>query len=99
MAGTVNTEGGSLTKQLSNANPDGLIVGQSITDKIGFFGIAPPVTQQAGVSHASLALSVGTGATSTSPFGFTTAGQANALVLLVNSIANALENLGLLKVS
>jgi hypothetical protein len=32
-----------MSKELSDANPDGTSMGQSATDKIGFYGITPVV--------------------------------------------------------
>lgn len=37
---------------LDNGNPDGTIMGQTTTEKIGFFG-ATPVVQQTGVAVAT----------------------------------------------
>jgi hypothetical protein len=36
----------AIGKQLSDANSDGTCLGQSTTDKIGFFGLATPIAQQ-----------------------------------------------------
>lgn len=36
-----------MTTQLSNGDPDGQILGQSSTDKVGFFGATPVVRQAA----------------------------------------------------
>jgi hypothetical protein len=32
-------------KQLSDAGPDGTLLGQSATDKIGFYGLATPIVK------------------------------------------------------
>ena len=34
-------------KQLSDGGPDGLLVGQSTTDLIGFYGLTTPIAQPA----------------------------------------------------
>lgn len=72
---------------------DGYMVGQSATDKVGFYG-ATPVAQASGVAQAA----VGTAAaTKTSPAGYATTTQADALVALVNEMRSVLVDLGLMK--
>ena len=39
--GVPNTETSSLKTTLNNGNPDGTVVGQSATDKLGFYGAVP----------------------------------------------------------
>lgn len=51
-SGTITTT--SATRQLSDANPAGTVLGQSSTDLISFFG-ATPVVQPAGPSQAAVA--------------------------------------------
>lgn len=81
-------------KQLSDRNPDGTTLGQdSTTDKIGFYG-ATPVVQPSGSSQAAVST---TAATTTTPWGFTTSTQANAIVTLVNKMRADLVTLGLIK--
>jgi hypothetical protein len=75
-------------KQLSDGRPDGVQLGKSATDKIAFFG-GTPVVQQTTVTAVAT-----TGATSTSPFGFTEA-QANAIIAGINGLKLALDNLDL----
>jgi hypothetical protein len=41
-------------KQLSDGGTDGLKVGQSITDKVGFYGVTPVVQRAAAVQATSL---------------------------------------------
>lgn len=43
-------------RQLSMADSDGTVIGQSITDKIGFYGITP-IVQRAGAAQNTTALS------------------------------------------
>lgn len=69
------------------------LVGLSATDKIGFYG-ATPVAQRSGASGAAVTT---TAATSTSPVGFSTNTQADAIVTLVNEIRAALVAVGLMK--
>lgn len=74
-------------------SPDGVEVGQSATDKVGFFGVTavvqPSDANQAAVGTAS--------ATATSPYGFATSTQADAIVTLVNQLRSDLVSLGLIK--
>lgn len=70
---------------------DGLLVGQVAASLVGFYG-ATPVAQQATGGAAVSA----TTATTTSPWGFATSTQANAIVTLVNGLQTSLINLGLI---
>lgn len=83
----------STVDQLSRGNPLGTVLGQSSSDKIAFHG-ATPVAQRSGSAQAAVAT---TGATNTTPYGFTTAAQADAIVTLVNEIRTVLVNAGLMK--
>ena len=76
--------------QLSNANPDGTKLGQSATDKVSFYG-ATPVVQGAVITAVAT-----TGATASSPVGFTTTNQANAIVTALNSVITRLNTVGLI---
>lgn len=80
-------------KQLSDANADGTVLGQSSTDKIAFHN-ATPAVMRSGAAQAAVAT---TGATNTTPYGFTTAAQADAIVTLLNEIRAALVEKGLIK--
>lgn len=40
-------------KEHSDGNPDGQRLGQSSTDKIGFYGLATPIVQRAGAAQAT----------------------------------------------
>lgn len=80
-------------KQLSDGDADGVCLGQSRTDKVGFFGTAP-VVQRSGASQAAVAV---TGATNTTPFGYTTAAQADAIVTLLNEIRQVLVTNGMMR--
>ena len=40
-------------KQLSDGGPDGTLLGQSSTDKIGFYGLATPIARPATVADAT----------------------------------------------
>jgi hypothetical protein len=73
-------------------SPGGMAVGQSAADLVGFYGAAP-IAQRAGAAQAAVAT---TGATSTTPFGYTEA-QANAIIALLNEIRAALVAVGIIK--
>ena len=80
---------GSYIQTIGGACSDGMKVGQSATDKIGFFGVTP-VVQQAALT------AVGTSAAINmcSVYGFT-ATQAAAIVTAINAIITELKALGL----
>lgn len=79
-------------QQLSNANPSGSSYGQSTADLISFYG-ATPLAQQSGAAQAAV---TNTAATQTTPWGFSTSTQANAIVTLVNEMRQSLVDLGLI---
>jgi UDP-N-acetyl-D-mannosaminuronic acid transferase (WecB/TagA/CpsF family) len=81
-------------KQLSDGNPDGTVLGQSSTDLIGFYGLTTPVVRRAGAAQAAVAT---TASTSTTPFGYTTQAQADAIVTLVNEMRATILALNLFK--
>jgi len=70
-------------------NDDGTIFGHS-GGKIGFLGLAAPIVQQTLTSAVTT-----TSATSTSPYGFTSAAQADKIVTLLNQIQALLVAYGL----
>lgn len=78
---------------LTDGNDDGSYIGQSTTDKIGFYGTTP-IAQRSGSAQAAVAT---TGSTGTSPKGYTTTTQANAIVTLLNEIRAALVAIGIIK--
>lgn len=67
--------------------------GGTNTATVGFYG-ATPVAQQSATNQAAVA---STAATSTTPWGFSTSTQANAIVALVNQLRADLVDLGLIK--
>lgn len=71
----------------------GLLIGNAITDKIGFFGTTP-IVQRAGAAQAAVSA---TGSTNSTPYGYTTSTQADAIVTLVNELRAALVAFGLIK--
>jgi hypothetical protein len=60
----------------------GTQIGTAITQKLGFYG-ATAIAQRAGAAQTAVAA---TASTSTAPFGYTTAAQADAIVTLVNEL-------------
>lgn len=77
-------------KQLSALDSDGIVLGQSATDKIGFYGVTT-VVQPAAVTAVTT-----TGSSSTTnAYGYTTAAQADAIVTAVNLLITRLQTLGL----
>lgn len=77
---------------LDKNSPDGAALGQSASGKIAFYG-ASPIAQRSGAAQAAVTT---TAATSTSPVGFSTNTQANAIVTLVNELRAAMVALGLI---
>lgn len=71
----------------------GTKIGTATTQKIGFWNVTP-VIQPASAAQAAVAT---TGSTQTTPFGFTTAAQANGIVALLNEIQRVLVLEGLMK--
>jgi len=68
-------------------------IGQDDGALVGFYGTTP-IVQPSGADQAA----VGTAAaTASSPYGFATSTQADAIVTLVNEMRSVLVNLGLMK--
>ena len=92
-------------KQLSDGIPDGWLLGQSTSDKGGFFGLATPIVQPTAGAQAAVTVStITTASQTTTPYGFATSTQADNLsasvanaVTLVNALRTAMVNLGLIK--
>lgn len=82
-------------KQLSDANPGGSGLGQSITDLISFYGVTP-VAQATTADQAAVSTTAPVSAAA-NVFGFQTSAQFIALINCVNAIRLALVNSGLIK--
>lgn len=80
------------TETFTPQSSGGYSMGQSITDTITFYG-GTPVAQRSGASQAAVSA---TAATTTTPFGYTTVTQANAIVTLVNELRAAMVALNLI---
>lgn len=91
--------------QLSNANPDGTCLGQSTSDKIGFYGLSTPIVQPAASAQQSITDgSTGTANPATGVAALT--GTYNSTLLInafativaqTNAIRSALTSLQLMK--
>lgn len=75
-------------EQLSKGNSDGTSLGQNATDLAGFHGTA--VVRAAAITSPS-----STATTSTTPFGFSTSTQADAMVTAVRAILAAIQAKGI----
>lgn len=71
---------------------DGIQLGET-GEKLGILG-ATPVVRRVGADQAAV---VTTTATNSSPYGYATQAQANAIVTLVNEIRAALVAVGIIK--
>jgi phage FluMu protein gp41 len=78
---------------VSDGRPDGLMVGQSATDKVGFFGTTP-ADQRASSAQAAITLVT---ATTSSPAGLVTVSGMQQLCNQVEEIRATLAELGLFK--
>lgn len=83
----------SAARQLSDQNSEGTVLGASTTDKIAFYG-KTAVAQQSSADQAAVTT---TASTSTSPVGYSTTTQADAIVTLVNEMRSVLVTVGLMK--
>ena len=80
-----------MPKQLSDQNPDGTTLGQSSTDKIGFYGLTTAVSRQSVSAYTTTTASVST----STNWGYTTSTQADAINTQVVALTAALRNMGL----
>lgn len=71
-------------KQLSDGNPSGTTLGQDSTDLVSFYG-ATPVDQAAAITKPGT-----TASTASTPVGYTTTTQADAIVTAVRALIDAL---------
>lgn len=78
---------------IGNGSPDGMTIGKSTTEKCSVYGVTP-IVQRSGSTQAAVST---TAATSTSPYGFATSTQADAVVSLVNELRAALTAIGAIK--
>ena len=72
-------------KNLTDGRSDGANVGQSASDLVGFWGVAPVIQPKASAYAAVATTAVINSSISASCFGFTSA-QATAIITLVNGL-------------
>jgi hypothetical protein len=90
-------------KQLSNGNSEGVCLGQSVTDKIGFYGLATAIIQPLATAQSAVATTTLTTITDIVTTASVTAAlnavvtRAAALTVLVNQMRTDLVALGLIK--
>jgi hypothetical protein len=89
----IDSTSSSTKEYLYHGSPDGVVLGKDTTSLVALHG-STPVVQRAGSAQAAVAT---TGATNSSPYGYTTAAQADAIVALVNEIRAALVEKGIIK--
>lgn len=94
MNGTAGGAGAFTTLSASGATAlNGAVeIGDSTADAVGFYGVTG-ITQRTSASQAAVGT---TASTTTTPFGFTTSTQANAIVTLVNELRAAAVAIGLI---
>lgn len=73
--------------------PDGMSFGIGTTEKISFYGVTP-IVQRSGAAQAAVST---TASTSTTPYGYATTTQADAVVTLLNECRATLVAYGLMK--
>lgn len=76
-------------ERLDYGSADGSHWGGAATDKLACYG-ETPVIQASAITAVNT-----TAASSSSPFGFTTSTQADAIVTAVNSLITAVKNFGI----
>ena len=75
--------------------PDGLQMGRTSSDLLGFYGTTP-IVRYASVGSASTYLSHGQSTATASTYGLDSAAAVTSLVLQVSTLTVALRNLGLI---
>jgi hypothetical protein len=84
-----------MVQQLSDGNGTGVNLGQSTTDKIGFYGLATPIVQPTMTATAVTAIGTTTisQVATSGKWAFATSTAATALVTRVDQMQVDLENL------
>jgi hypothetical protein len=77
-------------KYLDDGESDGTVLGQASTAKIGFYGATPAARRTGTFTVVST-----TAATTTTPWGYSTSTQADAIVTRLNEVINVLITSGL----
>lgn len=81
------------TINLTTSTVTGSIIAAATNQKLGFYG-ATPITRRAGAAQGTVA---STAATNVTPYGYTTAAQADGIVSLVNELRNWAVSQGFIK--
>lgn len=79
-------------KQLSDGGPDGVILGQSSSDLVGFYGKTPAVRYATSIAAPSSVAAVSVSATQ---WGFATSTQADAVITTVAKLQALIVGTGL----
>lgn len=80
-------------RNMQTGTTTGTKIATGTTQKLGFYNTTP-IVQRSGAAQAAVGT---TGSTQTTPFGYTTAAQADAIVTLVNELRAALVAIGIIK--
>jgi hypothetical protein len=78
-------------RQLSDGDTDGTCLGQSSTDKLGFYGLVTPIVRPSVSAYTTTTAAVST----STNWAYTTSTQADAINTQVVAITAALRNLGM----
>ena len=73
-------------RQLSDANSQGTVLGQSTSDPIGFYGATPVTRQSIAAATVSTVLATSDSAASVNGYGFSSQAQMNAIITGVNAL-------------
>ena len=99
--GIATTTASATTRQLSDQNSQGTVLGFNAADKIAFYGAAtviqPTSSAQAAITATSVAGAMSTPTGAVTVWGYSTAAIANSIVTLANELRADLVALGLIK--
>lgn len=82
-------------QNLTRYSDDGALVGQDVSDKVGFWGTTP-VVQQSGANQARVTSTASITCT-IGGWGYDTSTQATGIVTLLNEIRGVLVTVGIMK--
>jgi hypothetical protein len=77
---------------IGDNRPDGICLGLTSSEKLGFYGTTPAVQQSLTVTTVATTVAV---STTSAIWGFSTSTQANQIIVAVKEILEALATLGL----
>ena len=90
LGGSIQMDGGA---NINLSTTTGTKIGTATNQLLGFYN-ASPIAQPASANQAAVAT---TAATQTTPYGYSTQAQADAIITLLNEMRTTLVNLGLMK--